>query len=148
MNEDVFHLGIKALIRNKAGKILLLQVNLEKLTIRDKGAYWDIPGGRIHRGSTVEETLRREIEEETGITNVTSIKPLTMVMGNIRIPLKDGTDLGLILAINECTIPEDSENSIVISDEHIAYNWFEPIEAAKLLEVKYPKQFTEIVANL
>lgn len=29
--EDVFHLGIKALIRNQKGEVLLMQVNLAKL---------------------------------------------------------------------------------------------------------------------
>ncbi|MFA6250343.1 MAG: NUDIX domain-containing protein [Candidatus Shapirobacteria bacterium] len=148
MNEDVFHLGIKALIRNKVGKILLLQVNLEKLTIKDRGAYWDIPGGRIQRSSTVEETLKREIEEETGILEIANIKQVAMVLSNIRIPLKDGGDLGLILSIYECQIPESSEKLITISDEHVAWEWFEPKEAAKLLSVKYPKEFTEIVACL
>ena len=58
--EDSYHLGVKALIRNERGEILLLKVNVAKLrnaTI----AYWDIPGGRVQRGDTVETTLHREI---------------------------------------------------------------------------------------
>ena len=74
MNEDIFNLGIKAIIKNSEGKILLLRVNLDQLQVKDKGAYWDIPGGRIHKGSTVEETLKREVEEETGITAIKSHK--------------------------------------------------------------------------
>lgn len=64
--EDSFHLGIKALIRNSDGKALLLKVNKEQLKGYSGEAYWDIAGGRIHKNSTVEETLRREVEEETG----------------------------------------------------------------------------------
>ena len=64
MSEDIFHLGIKALIRNKHGEILLLHVDPAAVGGKE---YWDIPGGRVQRGHGVEETLRREIEEETGI---------------------------------------------------------------------------------
>ena len=83
MNEDLFQLGIKALIVNSEGHILLLKVNKEMLKGFSGDPYWDIPGGRIHRGSTIEETLKREVKEETGITNITNTTPLAMVLSNI-----------------------------------------------------------------
>lgn len=144
MNEDVFHLGIKALIRNKEGKILLLKVNIDQLKNQDLGAYWDIPGGRIHKDSNVEETLKREVEEETGLTKIKSFRKLDGVISNIRIPQGD-TTLGLILFIYVCEV-EEYEN-ISLSEEHIDYKWFEPEEAAQLLAVKYPKEFVDIVAS-
>lgn len=61
MAEDIFQLGIKAVIRNNLGQILLLQVNPAKLRNWQGDAYWDLPGGRIQKGATVLETLRREI---------------------------------------------------------------------------------------
>jgi ADP-ribose pyrophosphatase YjhB (NUDIX family) len=73
--EDIFHLGIKALIRNSAGQILLLKVNKEKLKGYQGEAYWDIPGGRIQKDSTVEETLKREIQEE-GNLEVLEYRPI------------------------------------------------------------------------
>jgi len=145
MNEDIFHLGIKALIKNNEGKILLLRVNLEKLTMKDKGAYWDIPGGRIHKGSTIEETLKREVEEETGISSIKSFSKLDMVLSNIRIPQGD-TTLGLILGIYVCET--DDTTNITISDEHTEAKWFEPKDAAKLLAIKYPSEFCSKIAGL
>lgn len=143
MNEDCFHLGVKALIRNREGKILLLKVNTANFKIPSP-AYWDIPGGRIHRGSTIEETLRREVEEETGITDIRSFTPFSMVLSNIRIP--DGeTTVGLILGAYLCEV-EAAE--IRISDEHLDFSWFSPKEAGKLLEFKYPKEFTDKIAAL
>ncbi len=65
-----------------------------------------------------------------------------MVLSKIRIPTDEG-DVGLILAIYECHI--DESQPIKLSEEHTEFSWFNPIEAAKLLEVKYPKEFTDIV---
>ncbi|AHB40170.1 TPA: NUDIX hydrolase [candidate division WWE3 bacterium] len=145
MNEDTFHLGIKALIKNKEGKVLLLRVNLEQLKNHSLGAYWDIPGGRIHKNSSVEETLKREIEEETGITSITSFSKLDMVLSNIRIP-EGETSLGLILGIYICEV-NDTTN-IKISEEHTDAKWFDPKEAADLLKVKYPADFCSKIATL
>ncbi len=49
MSEDIFHLGIKALIRNSEDMILLLQVNPKALD-GPKRDYWDLPGGRVQKG--------------------------------------------------------------------------------------------------
>ncbi|MBN2015793.1 NUDIX domain-containing protein [Candidatus Dojkabacteria bacterium] len=146
MNEDSFHLGIKALIRNKKGEILLLQTNPKELKGYDGEPYWDIPGGRIHRESTVEKTLKREVAEETGITNIKRLKPLSMVLSNVRIPISENESVGLILSVYICEVEGDFE--IKLSDEHIAYNWFSPKEAADLLKVKYPREFTERIREL
>jgi 8-oxo-dGTP diphosphatase len=140
MNEDSFHLGVKALIRNQEGKILLLKVNKEILKNYSGETYWDIPGGRIHKGANVEDTLKREVEEETGITSIKSVTPFTMVLSNnIRIPTSSG-DVGLILAIYICNI--ETIHTISLSEEHTEYGWFDLKNAAELLQVKYPKEFT------
>ncbi|OGZ95241.1 MAG: hypothetical protein A2847_00120 [Candidatus Sungbacteria bacterium RIFCSPHIGHO2_01_FULL_50_25] len=145
MNEDLFQLGIKALIVNSEGHILLLKVNKEMLKGFSGDPYWDIPGGRIHRGSTIEETLKREVKEETGITNITRTAPLAMVLSNIRIP-RDGTDTGLILSVYTCRVEEPI--SVILSNEHTEFRWFESKEAGALLQIKYPKEFTEKISVL
>lgn len=141
--EDTFHLGVKALIQDNEKKILLLRVNLKALT-ETKESYWDIPGGRVQRGHTVEETLIREIQEETGIIDLVNIKQFTMVLSNIRIPLKP-LDVGLVLAIYTCEIGDNEE--IKISNEHTEAKWFGLEEAAELLSIKYPSSFTEQLKN-
>lgn len=68
-----------------------------------------------------------------------------MVLSNLRIPVgKDS--VGLILSVYQCAIPSDTE--ITLSDEHIAYRWFTQKEAARLLGVKYPEEFCEMVGGL
>ncbi len=141
--EDLYHLGIKGLIRDRNGKILLLKVNPAKLN--GKGDYWDLPGGRVQKGDSIEETFKREIAEEISIDEILDVKPLAMVLSNIRIPV-DNDSVGLILGIYQCKILDGSD--IRISDEHIAYDWFKPAKAAKLLSVKYPPEFCEAIAAL
>ncbi|HEV2403361.1 MAG TPA: NUDIX domain-containing protein [Candidatus Saccharimonadales bacterium] len=63
--EDIFHLGVKALLKNDKGEILLLQVNPAKLNGK-RTDYWDLPGGRVQKGQTVmkhyvEKSLRRPV---------------------------------------------------------------------------------------
>ncbi len=150
MKEDIFHLGIKALIRNREGKILLLKVSPRKFTVDKKrgltaGQYWDIPGGRIKKEGKVIDTLKREIREETGFSKAKDIKEFTMVLSNIRVPNGDES-AGLILYIFTCKI--DDKQKLKLSDEHVEAKWFSPKRAAKLLEVKYPSEFTERIKLL
>src|SRR5262245_45148068 len=116
MNEDLFHLGIKGLLRNSNGEVLLLRVNPAMLQNKIND-YWDLPGGRIQKGSSVLETLQREVTEETGITNFSEPKPIGMVMANIRIPVGENDTVGLILSVYECMISDNPE--VKISEEHV-----------------------------
>lgn len=146
MKEKIYHLGIKALIRNLSGEVLLLKVNQEKFKDPKPGSYWDIPGGRVLNGHTIQETLRREVEEETGLTALESFEPIDTVVSNIEIPLKGGQKVGLVLSIYNCLL-RDTDN-IRLSEEHTEFSWFSPKEAAHLLSHKYPVSFTEKVISL
>lgn len=126
MNEDLFHLGAKAIIHNQ-GKILLLQK--EK-----RGALlWELPGGRLQKGETVEQTLLREIEEETKLTDLLEVEYVRTILTDIRIALQEH-DVGLVLAIYSCT---HSNPQIHLSEEHVGYDWFEPSEALQHLGAAY-----------
>lgn len=147
MNEDLFNLGVKALIRNEKGELLVLKVNIALLTniIGWHGEeYWDIPGGRIRKGDTVEDTLKREVLEETGVT-ISLIKPVQMLLSNIRIP-SNGGDIGLILSTYSCEI--DNNQKISLSEENTEFRWVQPKVAAELLKFKYPKDFCDRISEL
>ena len=145
MNEDSFHLGVKAIIRNLQGKILLLKTNPAVLKGYNGEPYWDIPGGRIHKNSTVENTLRREVEEETGIKEIKTFNPFSMVLSRMRIPIGNDS-VGLILSSYICDVGEIGD--IRLSEEHVEYKWFTPLEASELLKVKYPEEFVRKIAEL
>lgn len=148
MNEDIFHLGVKALIRNKEGKFLLLKEN----TAGWKNVmepFWDMPGGRIHRGEDLEVALRREVFEETGIRDFTITDRLQMTFSKYRIPAGDSgldIDVGVILSTYVCDIATDVE--IILSDESLEWGWFTASEAGQMLGVRYSKEFMDEVGGL
>jgi 8-oxo-dGTP diphosphatase len=139
MAEKLFYIGIKGLIQNKQGEILLLKADVTKHR-KNTEAYWDIPGGRIDEGQSVLDTLKREIKEETGITKLAGIEFVTAVVSHHEIPFEDKL-LGLALMIYKVQIPPDSK--VTLSLEHVAYEWVSRAEAKKRLTHKYPKEFTE-----
>ncbi len=145
MSEDTFHLGIKALVTNSDGRVLLLQVNPAELSGNNQ-AYWDLPGGRIQRDEDVLEALKREVLEETGIADIQMTKHLGMILSKIRIPVPDQGSVGLILSIYECQLPASAD--LTLSFEHLAYEWVTPNEAGNRLKVKYSDEFCDMVREL
>ena len=136
MAHKLFHVGVKALITDNDGRVLLCKTGDWK----DIPAYWDLPGGRIEAGQTVEATLKREIFEETGIKQVKDIEYFSACISNIEIPVSDTEKVGLVLMAFTVAVPDDVE--IHLSDEHTAYEWVARAEAAERLKVKYPVEFT------
>jgi 8-oxo-dGTP diphosphatase len=65
MSNMLLQVGVKAFLKNKEGKYLLVRRNAEKYG-KTSGS-WDIPGGRIDPGTSLVENLRREVKEETGL---------------------------------------------------------------------------------
>lgn len=138
-SEKLFYLGIKGLIKNSEGRLLLLKSSLRDHVAGTK-IYWDIPGGRIEEGADVLTTLRREIAEETGITDVLNPKFFTAAVSHHQIPIDGTRKAGLVLMIYTVEIPEESE--IKLSPEHTEYEWVDASEAAIRLSNKYPEEFT------
>ncbi|MBI2600600.1 NUDIX hydrolase [Candidatus Daviesbacteria bacterium] len=141
--EDLFNLGIKALIKNQNGDILLLEADNSRFKTMDP--HWDLPGGRIHKNTSVRETLKREVEEETGIKRMVIGGMLDASISNHRIPFGDNS-IGIILFIYICSVPHTTK--ITLSGEHKSYKWCKVQEARKLLKSKYPKEFTKKIADL
>jgi ADP-ribose pyrophosphatase YjhB (NUDIX family) len=57
--------GVKILLKNTEGKYLLARRSPIKYP--EVGAKWDIVGGRIDKGTSLIENLKREVMEETGL---------------------------------------------------------------------------------
>jgi len=139
-NEKLFHVGVKAIISNADDKVLILEVNTQNFKL-DKTPHDDLPGGRIGADEQLDDTLRRELLEEVGITDIDEIRFVTAVIANMEIPISDSQKVGLVLMVYEVKIPEDSE--IILSKEHTSYEWVSRAEARQRLAHKYPAEFTD-----
>lgn len=146
--EDLFCLGIKVLIQNPQSQILLLKVSnklIQALPEFKGNTIWDLPGGRASKGEQPHDTLRREVKEETGITELINLTPFSMTLSPLRV-MSGNINCGLILKIYTCSIPIGTH--IQLSNENSQFDWFNPPQAAHLLQTKYPADFTNKVLLL
>lgn len=64
MNNKIFGVAVKAVVKNKDNKYLILK----KSGVEDVNPNtYDLPGGRIEFGEKLEEAIIREVFEETGL---------------------------------------------------------------------------------
>lgn len=75
MLHDKFIVGVAGVVFDDADRVLLLRHRY-----RPPGIPWGVPGGYTNRGETLEETLMRELDEETGL-RIEVFSPLQVVSG-------------------------------------------------------------------
>lgn len=138
MTEQKFHVGVKALILNDKNEILILKVNPEEMR-QNQPTHWDLPGGRIKRNDSIEETLRKEVTEELGIDNIEILEHFDTHVSNLKI-LLDNETVGLLLIVYKCRLPDNNMN-FKLSFEHLKYKWASIKEAKESLKVKFPNSF-------
>lgn len=90
---------------------------------------WEIDYGRIDQFEDPEDGLRRELFEETGLTDI-SIKTILSVWHIYRGPVAVDNDL---IGITYHTVTK--EQKVVLSHEHSEYRWVTPDEALQLITV-------------
>ena len=71
-------LGVRGLVTNAAGEVLLIQHTYVK--------GWSMPGGGVERGETAEEALSRELVEEAGVRVTGRPRLLSFHSNQIRFP--------------------------------------------------------------
>lgn len=94
----------KCFITDADGRLLVLQA--------DGYGRMDLPGGHLRAGETVEDGLRREVLEETGMT-LTDVKEL----GTVLVPWNGQQPIVFFSA------QSDDDEAPVLSDEHVAWKW-------------------------
>ena len=135
MTEQLFQIGIKAIIRNDENQILLLK----------NKDYWDIPGGRIDQGEDIETTLLRELNEEIGVNHIAQ-KQLWDVVKSVKQLPYGNMMTSLMLIVYRVQLPADQ---IPHSCEPgTTLHWVGPEEAADRLKNKYPGSFCQAIAQL
>jgi len=124
VNADIV---VKSILYNRKLKRFLLIQRSKKDSV---GANtWENAGGNVEWGENPEDAMKREIREETGITDVKIERVAYVTLVNGKSPF-------LIIAYFCETLSED----VALSDEHQAFIWADKEECMKLL----PK---EIIAD-
>jgi 8-oxo-dGTP pyrophosphatase MutT (NUDIX family) len=111
------------IFRRKNNKIyyLLLHYPSSAKAPRD---YWDFPKGHIEKGEEIEETVRREVEEETGLKDIKFVEGFKeWIKYFFKFKGKN------IFKIVTFFLAETKTKDVKISSEHIGYEWL-PYEKA------------------
>ncbi|OQX00729.1 diadenosine tetraphosphate hydrolase [Candidatus Parcubacteria bacterium A4] len=127
-------------IEKSAGAIVFRREkqNIYYLLLRYEAGHWDFPKGHIEKGEKIEETVRREIEEETGIRDIgfiTGFKEWFKYFYK-----KDGK---LVFKIVTFFLVETKTEEVKISPEHISYEWLDYEDALEQLTFKNAKEILE-----
>lgn len=145
MNEQKFHVGVKALVLNENNEILLLRINPKELK-GNNPEHWDLPGGRIEGNDSIEVTLVKEIEEELGTRDIEIIEHFDTLISNMKVPLENET-VGLMLIVYKCKLL-DNNMKFKLSSENLEYKWVTIDKAKELLKMKYPESFIKKLDRL
>lgn len=110
--------GSAVIISNSEGHILMQQR-------RYPYGRWSLPGGLMELGESAEETARREIAEETGLT-LGPLKLLGVYSGQGYLCEAANGDQWYVVTI---TYTADSFNGIpcVNDDESLTFEWIDPL---------------------
>ena len=109
MGDRTLQVGVKAVITDDQGRVLLLKRS--KPFHGEDVLKWDIAGGRIDTGEELLDALKREVWEETGLS-VTSVDGIFHVQDILFNPK---------LHVVRITYVVRAEGEVRISDEHVEY---------------------------
>lgn len=131
MNEITEHSAGAFLFNEKSQKFLLLK--------RVNNPFWEFPKGHIEKNEEIHETLKREIEEETGIKAVSIIKEIGKL--NFEIKKENFVKKRVI----SYYLVKTSEELVELSGEHSDYIWLNHQDVIDYLEFEDIKKiFKEI----
>ncbi|MGA7810469.1 NUDIX hydrolase [Bradyrhizobium sp.] len=123
---------VGALFINSDGAVLL---GLRSLTKRTWAGYWDIIGGHVEDGESLDDALVRESQEELGVVPrrfnlIATFKE--------RLPEIHGDALHHVYAV----MSWEGGNPTNVSDEHTELKWFsisEMLLLKNIADVEYPR---------
>jgi phosphoglycolate phosphatase len=110
---------VGALLHDDQGRILIVKTH-------KWGHRWGIPGGKIRRGESSPDALRREIREETGL----EVADLRFVMVQDSIDSEEFLRPEHFLLLNY--VARVSTGDVVLNDEAQEYRWVSAAEAVML----------------
>lgn len=129
-------MGAGVILLSEAGELLIL-----KPTYKD---HWTIPGGVVDANESPREACRREVLEEIGL----DISNLIFVAIDYK-PENNERDENLQFMFAGGTLSTEQVNEIVLQEDEIsAYQFLDPVEAAKLLGQNLGKRLPHCIEAL
>ena len=116
------------IFRRENSKIFYLLLHYPGASHRAEKDYWDFPKGHIERGEKIEETVKREVFEETGLKDI-EILPGFKETINYFFKFEGKNILKFVTFF----LAQTKEKDVKISFEHIGYEWLPYEEAIKRL---------------
>ena len=120
----------------KGREYLLLrhQDEIDAKTGKQKPGHWDFPKGHIEKGETTEETVRREVKEETGVSKIQFVSGFKETIRYF-VSVKGEKRLKFVVFF----LTRVSQKKIKISWEHQGFAWLPFKEAYERLTYKNAK---------
>lgn len=103
-----------------------------------KKEYWGFPKGRIEKGEKLEQTVKREIREETGLQDIRFIGKFQEQ--DKYFFTRDGKKTYKIATF---LLAETKTKNVIISSEHLDYKWLPYKEALEKLTYKTAKKILQ-----
>lgn len=116
--EPKLFVATKAFIKNTDGRILIVRESSKYQDGSNVGKF-DIVGGRLKPGERFDESLLREIKEETGLSTKIG-KPFFV---NEWRPVVKGEQWQIVATFFECST--DSEK-VILGEDHDHFEWIDP----------------------
>lgn len=123
--------SVNVKLERSAGVLLfhVAEDSVRRFLLLDYGSHWDYPKGHVEAGEDDITAARRELKEETGITQADFVpnftREITYVFRGRRGQLIRKTVV-FFLASTQVV-------DVVLSDEHVGFAWVTPDEALKKL---------------
>lgn len=114
--------------RRERGRILYLLLLYERHNDEGKKSYWDFPKGHMEAGEDEEQTLRREVKEETSVSDIRVIEGFRQTIKYFF--KRDGKLVNKEVVFYLC---ETSQEKAAVSWEHTDIRWMEYGDAMKIL---------------
>jgi mutator protein MutT len=133
MDDKKHIIAVTALIKNQKGdKFLMLKRNKNEIAYPGK---WALPGGKIEKGETIMNVLKREVAEETGL----KIEDYKQFIGDYTFIRPDGHNVvGLTFVVKA------KSDDVVMSSDFEDYKWLTPQELKNIDYIKGTEKEVEV----